>query len=541
MRLPVIPIVVMILVLGAAIGVFLLSRPTEPTLGAPITSALIDVDGIETEVAVAPDGLRYALIASGDLWFVDLGTDSRKQLTATEERESAPAWTGDGRRITFTRGGDTLEVDPSEGVETPRLNNARDLEWSAASGQMTFVRDRALWVARPDGTDAREIVPADPILDVSLRSPRFSPSGRQILFLKSRLGLYGEVWRVDLETGATYPVIADRPTENPTSAEWVGDDDHLVYLTDRSGGLAVWYADLDAATLLPLTSPMMVRALDRPGLDVHEDRVILPRHTVDSDITTLDRDLIVGGPGLQMEPAASPDGRHIAFTQEADGGFQIWMMDRETGDVRYVAPGRHPRFSPDGNQIVYAFSGLEGSRNIWKTDVRTGLQEPLTDGAEIDDLPDWAPDGRSIVFTSDRDGELALWSVPASGGRRRRLNDRGYAPRFSAEGTRIAYWSDGAIWTAASDGGNPERVADAEKPVPPVWLPSGPAFYTHLSTGSGIESPDGNLLGALMWPEFDRSAEVDPLAENPNDSWLISSLEIGATELWSLQLTYEEE
>ena len=92
MRLPIIPLAVMaVLIGGGAIFVLTFTGPLVRSLDAPQLAALVDVDGVETEVAIAPGGVRYALIASGDLWFVDLAADERQQLTRSAAPESAPA------------------------------------------------------------------------------------------------------------------------------------------------------------------------------------------------------------------------------------------------------------------------------------------------------------------------------------------------------------------------------------------------------------------------------------------------------------------
>lgn len=524
MRLPVIPIVALVVLGGAATAYLTLSRPPGQELGVPVVAELLDVDGVETEVAIAPDGRRYALIASGDLWFVDLASETEIRLTSTVEPESAPSWTGDGKHITFTRGDHTVAVDPADGVEGLFLDDARDL--TSATNQIAFVRGRALWVARPDGSDAREVVPADPRHDVTIRLPKYSPTGTQIVFVKTLLNLHGEVWKVDLTTGSLLPIVADRRAENPSSAAWIGDDNHIVYLTDRSGGLAVWYVDLEQSTLVPLTAPMMGRALSPLGIDVSDKRIVVPRHTTSSHIATSDGEVLADGSGSRMEPAISSDGRFIAYTVENEGSFEIWMKDLRSGTARFLAPGRAARFSPDGNEVVYATTGLDGNRDIWKVDTRTGLQEPLTDDEEVDDVPDWSPDGRTIVFTSGREGGTpAVWAVPSAGGRRRRLNDGGYAPRFSKDGSSIAYWHDGTILVAAADGTAPRTVGSAADPVWPVWSEAGVAYASE-----GRIRIDGSASPPLsMWPEFE---------EWQGDAWLISSLVIEDTALWSLDVTF---
>ena len=287
MRIPVIPLLVAAVLMAVVAGLITLIPPAERFLDAPVVRALLDIDGVETDVAVAPDGVRYAVISSGNLWFTNTGDATELQLTDSAEAESAPAWTPDGNRITFTRAQDTFAIHPESREEELFMADATELSWSE-TGQTTFVRQRGLWVATATGADAREIVPPNDNPDVRIRGPRFSPGGNQVLFILSMLNLHGEIWVADASTGDAIPVIADRSAENPTAAEWILDDRHIAYMTDRAGGLAVWYVDLDESTLVPITEPMMGRALAPLGIGVHGERIVLPRHFIDSDIRTSD-------------------------------------------------------------------------------------------------------------------------------------------------------------------------------------------------------------------------------------------------------------
>src|SRR3954469_23424175 len=146
MRLPIIPIVVAAVLLSVVWYVFNATRSGERTIDVPRLSRLLDLEGTETEVAIGPGGVRYAVIASGDLWVVNISTGERKQLTRTPDAESFPAWTPDEKLITFTRGINTFTINPETGAEELFRSNAAALSWSATS-RTTFVRDRALWIA----------------------------------------------------------------------------------------------------------------------------------------------------------------------------------------------------------------------------------------------------------------------------------------------------------------------------------------------------------------------------------------------------------
>src|SRR5712692_3493456 len=108
MRLPIIPAVVAAALLGAVWYLFNATRSDQKTLDVPRLTRLADIDGIETEVAVAPDGNRYAVVVSGDVWFLNISTGNRRQITKTPQPETFPAWTPDGKRVSITRGSDTF-------------------------------------------------------------------------------------------------------------------------------------------------------------------------------------------------------------------------------------------------------------------------------------------------------------------------------------------------------------------------------------------------------------------------------------------------
>src|SRR5687767_7821412 len=109
MRLPIIPIIVAALLLGAVFYLFnSLAETKKRILDVPLLTRIADIDGIETEVALSPDGTRCAVVVDGDLWMLNISDGTSTRITQTAEPESFPAWSPDGRRLTFTRGNDTF-------------------------------------------------------------------------------------------------------------------------------------------------------------------------------------------------------------------------------------------------------------------------------------------------------------------------------------------------------------------------------------------------------------------------------------------------
>jgi Tol biopolymer transport system component len=524
MKVPILPLAIAVAILGAVIYfVGTAKAPARAHFGAPILTRIGEFEGTETEVSIAPDGKQYAAIVSGNVWLLNIGDGSRKQITETPEQESFPSWTPDSRRVTFSRGNDTwavsvLDSQPAASVLKP---NATSLEWSP-SGRIAFVRDRELWVANSNGLSETKLISADPDPDITIHSPRFSPDSVQISFIKSQQNLKGEVWIANIQTGEKRALVSDRAIENPMDTGWIMDGKQLVYLTDRSGAYALWTINFAENTLLTLTVTLDAKPLERIGMSVWKDRIVLPRHFVHSDIALSDGTPVVHSDDLKFEPAVSPDGREIAYTVQSDTQFSIWTSGIHGENPTLRTSGRQPRWAKNGYQLVFTHTDLNGNPDIWAIDLRNNEIEGVTDADEIDNQPDWQPRGRSIVFASNRGGPMAIWNVAASGGRRVPLNKSGYFPRYSSDGQSILYWSMQGLWKMDADGGNPQLLrSGVPEPVPAVLMKNGPK----LSLDADVNG------GKTIWPRFDAL---------PDGRYVVAPIDIRETALWAVDLTFAD-
>jgi dipeptidyl aminopeptidase/acylaminoacyl peptidase len=288
--------------------------------------------------------------------------------------------------------------------------------------------------------------------------------------------------------------------------------------------------------MVPLTVPLMERSLAPLGIDVRGARILVPVHRFDSTIETLDGRIVAAGDGVRSEPAFTASGDRAAYTLESGGVSEIWTISLEESSAgaspQYVTTGRHPRFAPNGLELVFARTGPDGNRDIWKTDIRTGVPNRLTDDPALDDMPDWSPDGRTIIFYSEAGGRRGIWTIPSTGGQRVRWSDQGYWPRYSEDGNRVAYWTpDGVVIADAR--GRVTGNAQTDAPFgPPVWI-SGVAVVVVdmrlpeplLPSGGG---PGGLPIGAVL----DRAAD---------GTWALEVIDIESTAIWRLDLQYTEE
>jgi eukaryotic-like serine/threonine-protein kinase len=160
--------------------------------------------------------------------------------------------------------------------------------------------------------------------------------------------------------------------------------------------------------------------------------------------------------GHDSSPAASPDGRTIAFSSARDGRPRIWLKDLAGGGEAALTagPDDFPRFSPDGSMVL--FSRTEGGRvSLYRSTVVGGEVRKVLDDV-VDG--DWSPDGRQIAFVrgvSEGGARYAIVGVAGwdgSGAREiaRFENRRVAHPRFSPDGRTLAVRAGGASGGVAS-------------------------------------------------------------------------------------------
>jgi serine/threonine protein kinase/Tol biopolymer transport system component len=113
-------------------------------------------------------------------------------------------------------------------------------------------------------------------------------------------------------------------------------------------------------------------------------------------------------------------------------------------------------WSPDGQSIAYA-SDREGNFDIWVQRLDGSAPVQLTKSPAQDRQPDWSPDGSTIVFSSNRDGG-GIFAIPAGGGAEHRLSAFGVRPKWAPDGSQILfastdlYISAPALFTIRLDG-----------------------------------------------------------------------------------------
>jgi eukaryotic-like serine/threonine-protein kinase len=145
-----------------------------------------------------------------------------------------------------------------------------------------------------------------------------------------------------------------------------------------------------------------------------------------------------------------------------------------------------PSLSPDGKLVVYsADPDFNGKVDLYLKNV-AGAGSPirLTFDGQGNRMPDFSPDGKRIVFRSNRNGG-GIYQMPVFGGEVQLVAEGGLSPKFSPSGQEIAYWKgsetvaetvpgSGSVWIVQASGGASRRIAEPLTSARhPIWLPDG--------------------------------------------------------------------
>jgi TolB protein len=155
----------------------------------------------------------------------------------------------------------------------------------------------------------------------------------------------------------------------------------------------------------------------------------------------------------------SPDGASVLVYYDN----QLNLFDRETEALMPI-PGTegcwHPKFSPDGSQILYTTATAEG-QDIFALSLTDESIEKLTDSSADFDRAQWSPDGAQIAYVAELDGGSEIWLTDITSGYTVRLisfldeaESEVSMPEFSPDGHSLVISYQGDLWLVDISGIN---------------------------------------------------------------------------------------
>jgi Tol biopolymer transport system component len=279
-------------------------------------------------------------------------------------------------------------------------------------------------------------------------------------------------------------------------------------------------------------------------------------------------------PGLELDPALSPDGKSIAYAAGAAGDTRIYVRQIDGGRAIRVAESlvdnqRWPQWSPDGTKLVFQAGHAERDADstmppnaLYVVPALGGVPRRLFSDTASDISPSWSPDGSRIAFVRG-DGVYgrALYVIDANGASPPKLVatvSMPTAPRWSPDGTMLAYVSDNprfalgaahlgnsapsSIWTVTVADGRTHRVTPGTwLDVSPVWSPDGRAlffisnrsgsrdvFRVSIARGGGPRDAPEQITSGLNAHGIDLSRDGKTLAYSVFNPY---------THIWSVQIS----
>ncbi len=165
------------------------------------------------------------------------------------------------------------------------------------------------------------------------------------------------------------------------------------------------------------------------------------------DLTTGEGKRITKGRRIR-EPALSADGRFVAACAYTPGASHLEITDLHHGAIEEPFPRDQfdqvftPDYSPDGTRLAFGAWKHGGGRDIYVYSLASKHLVRVTSDHAVDASPVWSPDGRFVLFSSDRTGIFNIYAYEADTGKLFQVTNvvtGAFTPQLTADGKRLFF------------------------------------------------------------------------------------------------------
>ena len=529
-----------------------LTLPAAATSGQ--SESITVTEGTAMAASVSPDGQTIVMDLQGSLWTLPVSGGEATRITGEYQDARQPVWMPDNQTIVFFSfkdgGYDLWSVDRSG-------ENMTALTWGPYDDREPAVSFDGKFVAfasdRKNSFNSYDIYKLELASGVITqltddkyenRMPVWKSSGDALTYTTMREGRHllvtidakgNETIEQEAEHALT-PMLWDRGELVYAAAS--GDNQTVMKRGNRviASGEEVFEfkASLSASGEVTYVAGGKIKTLAADG--AASDIPFTANLTVfKPEYAKAERDFTSDKPrpvlGI-MRPSLSPDGKYVAFIAVGD----LYLMkigEKPVNLTRDHYMEADPAWSPDGKSLVYSSDRGGDKMQLWVHDIATNKSEQLT---ELDTQPlgpAWSPDGSKIAYLSvDKmwgEASLGMYDLDAKSAFQmsQTLKQPG-KPSWSADSSRIMVALPDQFSASFREGTNQAYIfpVNGEKPY---W--STPVENLSVDTRGGggpVWSPDGTKMAGIyggelnVWPVDDKGEPLGPprsytpeIAHNP--------------------------
>ena len=396
--------------------------------------------------AISPDGQQVAFTYKGDIYTVPISGGNAKRLTSSEAYDSDPVWSPSGKTIAFSSdrlGSQDIFVMDSEGGTPRRITTDTRREIPA-----TFLDENTVLYLTPSMAGRESVrgafgfplaytvdISADKArpqlyLSVPMRTANYA-AGKGLLYADKKG--YEDVYRKHERSAGTADVwlyndgkFTQLTDFNGHDQEpvWGPDGNTFYYVSEKDGTLNVYSHNLSSGQDTQLT-----HFTKHPVRNLSASKNGVLAFSWDGELYSL-------------RPGSEPN--KISVTIATDDFDADKVKGKRTSGATNIAP------SPAGNEVGFILRG-----ELYVTDTKYKTTKRITNTSAQERAFDFSPDGKTIVYDSDRDGYWQLFTATYG------KDDKSFAyadeiietplykcstaaqqPLFSPDGKKVAFLED---------------------------------------------------------------------------------------------------